>query len=268
MAHVVHDKLLQLLDVRYRYRRDTPPVLHGVSLKLREGASVALLGPNGAGKSTLLDICLGWKRPESGHVLLAGRDIRTYSRREMGAWISLVPQNERVRFDYTVLEYLLLGRTPYLGQLEMPGTPDMAVARDALATVGIPELAERSVTALSGGEHQLMMIARALVQEPSILVLDEPTSQLDPGNRLGIVRLLHSLQEQGATLLFTTHDPNLAAECASDAVLIKDGHILKAGSEVEVLNGNNLSELYGVPMEVRRIEDRPVVLSPIPQQSR
>ena len=265
---MAHAELLQILEVRYRYRRDSPLVLRGVSLELRKGTSVALLGPNGAGKSTLLDICLGWKGPESGKVLLAGRDMDTYSRRERGAWISLVPQNERVRFDYTVLEYLLLGRTPYLGQLEMPGTPDLEVARNALATVGIPELAERSVTTLSGGEHQLMMIARALVQEPQILVLDEPTSQLDPGNRLRIVRLLHSLQEQGATLLFTTHDPNLAAECASDAVLIKEGYILKAGPEAEVLTGADLSELYEIPMEVRRIEGRPVVLSPIPQQPR
>jgi iron complex transport system ATP-binding protein len=225
-----------------------------------------LLGPNGAGKTTLLDICLGWKRPESGRVLLAGREMESYSRREMGAWMSLVPQNERVRFEYTVLEYLLLGRTPYLGQLEMPGKPDVEVARDALATVGIPELARRPVTALSGGEHQLLMLARALVQEPRILVLDEPTSQLDPGNRLRIVRLLHTLREQGSTLLFTTHDPNLAAECASGAVLIKDGRILHAGEEAEVLDGAALSELYGIPMEVRRIEGRPVVLSPIPQQ--
>jgi iron complex transport system ATP-binding protein len=132
--------------------------------------------------------------------------------------------------------------------------------------VGIPELARRPVTALSGGEHQLLMLARALVQEPRILVLDEPTSQLDPGNRLRIVRLLHTLREQGSTLLFTTHDPNLAAECASGAVLIKDGRILHAGEEAEVLDGAALSELYGIPMEVRRIEGRPVVLSPIPQQ--
>jgi iron complex transport system ATP-binding protein len=259
-------ELLQIEGVSFRYRRESPLVLREVSLELFRGASVALLGPNGAGKSTLLDICLGWKRPESGRVLLAGREMQSYSRREMGAWMSLVPQGERVRFDYTVLEYLLLGRTPYLGQLEMPGKPDVEVARDALATVGIPELAERPVTALSGGEHQLLMIARALVQEPRILVLDEPTSQLDPGNRLRIVRLLHSLRDRGSTLLFTTHDPNLAAECASHAVLIKEGRILKTGPEAEVLTGPALSELYGIPMEVRRLEGRPVVLSPIPQQ--
>jgi iron complex transport system ATP-binding protein len=259
-------ELLQIEEVSYRYRQDAPLVLREVSLQLEQGASVALLGPNGAGKSTLLDLCLGWKRPEAGRVLLAGREMQHYSRREMGAWISLVPQNERVRFDYTVLEYLLLGRTPYLGQLEMPGGPDVQVARDALATVGIPELSERPVTALSGGEHQLMMIARALVQEPRILVLDEPTSQLDPGNRLRIVRLLHTLREGGSTLLFTTHDPNLAAECASHAVLIKEGRILKAGPEAEVLTGPALSELYSITMEVRRMAGRPVVLSPIPQR--
>jgi iron complex transport system ATP-binding protein len=150
----------------------------------------------------------------------------------------------------------------------MPGTPDLEVARDALATVGIPELAERPVTALSGGEHQLLMIARALVQEPRILVLDEPTSQLDPGNRLRIVRLLHSLRERGSTLLFTTHDPNLAAECASGAVLIKEGRILNAGSWEEALDGEALSELYGIPLAVRRIDGRPVVVFPTPQQPR
>ena len=231
-----------------------------VSLELRAGEIHALIGPNGAGKSTLLDLCLGWKRPESGRLVLAGRDIADYGRQEMGSWMSLVPQNERVRFDYTVLEYLLLGRTPYLHQLEMPGQKDLRIVQEALETVGLPHLAERSVGKLSGGEHQLLLIARALVQQPRILILDEPTSQLDPANRRRIIELLTKLNGEGKTLLFTTHDPTLASELASEAVLLKDGKVAATGPRSDILTKEHLSHLYDTTMHVVEVDGRTVVL--------
>lgn len=252
--------LLSISDLTYRYPRTATPALQELSIELAPGTSTVVLGPNGAGKSTLLDLCLGWKKPQSGKILLGGRDLYDYGRQEMGSWMSLVPQNERVRFDYAVLEYLLLGRTPYLRQLQMPGEEDLRIAEEALRTVGLLHLAERSVGKLSGGEHQLLLIARALVQQPRILILDEPTSQLDPANRRRITDLLLKLNLEGKTLLFTTHDPTLSAELASDAVLLKAGRVAAAGKREHILTGKLLSELYETPMKVVELEGRTVVI--------
>lgn len=253
--------LLEIQDISYRYRMNTTPVLQNLSMSIEKGTVNTILGPNGAGKSTLLDICLGWKEPETGRILLNQHDISSFSRRQMGRWMSLVPQDEQVRFDYTVLEYLLLGRAPYLSQLEMPGPEDVDIARRALEKVGLQQLQERPASKLSGGEHQLLMIARALVQEPHILVLDEPTSRLDPGNRQRVVRLLKTLLKHGVTILFTTHDPTLAADISTHALLLKQGKVLHAGPEEEVLTSSNLSQLYGISMEVLRREDKTIVFS-------
>ncbi len=253
--------LLEVEQISYRYRPQGTPVLSDLSMSIEKGTVNTILGPNGAGKSTLLDICLGWKEPESGMIYLNSQEMNSYSRRQMGRWMSLVPQDEQVRFDYTVLEYLLLGRAPYLAQLEMPGPEDIQIARDALNKVGLQGLQERPASKLSGGEHQLLMIARALVQEPHILVLDEPTSRLDPGNRQRVVTLLKSLLGHGVTILFTTHDPTLAADISTHALLLKQGRVLQAGPEEEVLTSSNLSELYGIKMEVLRRAEKTIVFS-------
>ena len=254
-------KLLEIERISYRYRPNAEPVLQNLSMSIEKGTVNTILGPNGAGKSTLLDICLGWKEPEAGRILLNQEDMRSYSRRQMGRWMSLVPQDEQVRFDYTVLEYLLLGRAPYLSQLEMPGPEDIEIAREALEKVGLLPLQERPASKLSGGEHQLLMIARALVQEPHILVLDEPTSRLDPGNRQRVVSLLKSLLSHGVTILFTTHDPTLAADISTHALLLKQGRVIHAGPEEEVLTNEHLSELYGISMEVLRRNNKTIVFS-------
>lgn len=252
--------ILQLQEIVFRYRPSSPAVLSGLSMEIESGSVAAVLGPNGAGKSTLLDICLGWKQPSGGRVLLHGRPIGAYSRREAGSLMSLVPQDEQIKFDYTVLEYALLGRAPYLGQLEVPGKQDTAIALDALEHVGIGDLRGRPVTRLSGGEHQLLMIARALAQEPSIMLLDEPTSRLDPANRSRVLSILSSLSSSGVTVLFTSHDPSLAAGIADRLMLVRDGRLLRSGSTEEVLTGENLSLLYGTPMKVHTLDGKKIVV--------
>jgi len=253
--------ILEASRIDYRYHPHAPLVLNKLDMYVEAGSITAILGPNGAGKSTLLDLCLGWKPPGAGSISIKGEHISQFSRRQMGRLMSLVPQNERVRFDYTVLEYLLLGRAPYLGQLEMPETRDVDIARKALEQVGLKELQYRSASRLSGGEHQLMMIARALVQEPEILLLDEPTSQLDPGNRHRIVRLLLKLNGSGMTILFTTHDPNMAAEIATHMLLLQRGTVMKSGTKESALTGPNLSRLYGIKMEVLEVAGKTIVFN-------
>jgi iron complex transport system ATP-binding protein len=252
--------ILQLQDVDFSYRPDSPRVLDSLSMEIESGSLTAVLGPNGAGKSTLLDICLGWKQPNRGKVLLHGHPIGCYSRRETGTLMSLVPQDEKINFDYSVLEYTLLGRAPYLGQLEVPGKQDMIIALDALERTGIADLRQRPITRLSGGEHQLLMIARALAQEPSVMLLDEPTSKLDPANRARVLSILTALSASGVTILFTTHDPSLAARIATYLILVREGKILRSGSAEEILTGENLTLLYGTDIKVHTLDGERVVI--------
>ena len=158
------DTILSLSQLQFAYQADTP-VLRQVSFDVPAGSITAILGPNGAGKTTLLKIILGLLHPHSGEIRLDGRRLGGYSRRELSRWIGLVPQRESVPFEYTVLEYVLLGRAPYLGPLDQPGATDLAIARQALQRLRIEALEKRAIPELSGGELQLALVARCLAQQ-------------------------------------------------------------------------------------------------------
>jgi iron complex transport system ATP-binding protein len=242
--------ILEVRGIRFSWP-GSPPVLRGVSLRLERGTVAAVLGPNGVGKSTLLDLCLGWQEPEAGEVLLEGAPVGRLSRADRGRRLSLVPQRENVRFDFLVMDYVLLGRAPHLRPLQVPGTVDRRIARKALSAVGIAGLADRSITTLSGGEYQLMLIARSLAQEPAVLLLDEPGSHLDPGHRLLIMRTLRRLARRGISVLLTSHDPQGAAAVADTVHLMKAGRIRFSGTPRAVLTASRLRAVYGVPFTVR-----------------
>jgi iron complex transport system ATP-binding protein len=251
---------IALRDISFRYAPGAPLALDGVSVQVREGAITALLGPNGSGKSTLLHLLLGLLPAEVGEVWLMGQRHAAYTRRELSQLIGLVPQDEHVTFELSVLEYALLGRAPHLGLLELPQPSDRELAREALQTAGIATLAQRAVTSLSGGEKQLATVARALTQEPRILLLDEPTSHLDLANARRILGVLRALCEAGKTIVLTTHDPNAAASVAHEVILLRNGQVLAAGPTSQVLTSGYLSATYGVPVEVAMVHGRPLVL--------
>jgi iron complex transport system ATP-binding protein len=252
---------VEIQDVSFRYASDAPVVLDCVSAIIPEGSITALLGPNGSGKSTLLHLILGLLIPEKGRILLQGRLSQDHSRRETSRILGLVPQEEHIAFDLNVLEYALLGRAPYLDLLEMPKAKDRLLAREALATAGIDALEKRSVPSLSGGERQLAIVARALAQEPAILLLDEPTSHLDLANARRILHVLKRLKEKGKTIILTTHDPNAAAAIADHMILLRAGRVLASAPSALALNSENLSATYGVKVEVSEIQGRRHVLT-------
>ncbi len=255
-------ELLSLHHVRFRYDGAAGrEALSGVSLSVPARTITAILGPNGAGKTTLLHTMLGRLRPLSGEVRIAGRPLTAYSRREQSRYIGLVPQTENAAFEFSVLDYVLLGRTPYLGMLELPRREDYAAAEAAMAFVGIAHLRERTVTTLSGGERQMVTVARALAQRPRLLLLDEPTAHLDIGNRGRIITMMRQLRGEGITVVFTTHDPNIAALVADNAILMRAGQVLHSGPRDTVLNAAALRETYGVPVQVARLNGRLVILA-------
>ena len=226
------------------------PVLGDLSFAVEKGSMAAILGPNGSGKSTLLDICLGWKKPDRGEVRLAGKPLGGWSRGERGRMMSLVPQRENIRFEFSVTDYVLLGRAPHLPPLAAPGREDREIAMEALEAAGIARLAGRSIATLSGGEYQLMLIARSLAQRPSLLLLDEPASQLDPANHLRVIRLLRKLAARGITVVYTSHNPQTAAVAADTIHLLKGGRFRFSGPPRKVLTAQNLRSVYGVDFRV------------------
>ena len=242
--------ILSLAGIGYAYAPDRPPALRDVSLEIAAGSIVAILGPNGSGKTTLLHVLLGLLSPCAGTLLIDGQPPAACSRRALSRIIGLVPQHEHVPFDFALLDYVLLGRAPYLGPLELPGTADVAAADRALETVGLDALRARPVTALSGGERQLAMVARALAQAPRILLLDEPTSHLDLANRRAVQQVLRKLASQGVTVVFSTHDPHLAAGMADHAVLMRAGALLAAGPLEAVFTPESLGATYGIDVQV------------------
>ena len=244
----------------FRYRTEGPPVLDGLTFHLPAGGATAILGPNGAGKSTLLHLLLGLLTPQAGEIRLGDRLLAAYSPEQRSRLVSLVPQREHIPFAFRVQEYLLLGRTPYLSLLAQPTADDQARVAAVLDALGLTPLARRQVNTLSGGERQLVLIARALVQHTPILLLDEPLAHLDPGNRQRVLGLLGRLAAQGRTVIFTTHAPQAAAQIAERVLLLAGGRLLFAGARDEALTSARLSRLYGTPLRVMQIEGQWVVL--------
>jgi iron complex transport system ATP-binding protein len=250
-----------LRDLSFGYDACGPSVLNEITVDIPAGHVTALLGPNGSGKTTLLHLILGLLQPLQGQVLLAGRPANTYSRRELSHMLGLVPQQEQVVFDIRVVEYVLLGRAPHLGLLQLPSEQDLAVVEDALVATGLTRFRDRAVPSLSGGEKQLAMIARALAQHPAIFLLDEPTSHLDIGNRRRVLELMRSLTSNASTVIFTTNDPNSAAAICDHVILMRDGRILAAGGANDALTGPHLSATYGVEVEVIEVHGRPLIVT-------
>ncbi len=246
-------------DLTYTYPTGTSPVMEHFNLQIEAGSITAILGPNGAGKTTLLHLALGWLAPLAGSICLNGQPLRSYTRRQLGQWIGLVPQNETTPFDFSLIEYVLFGRTPYLPPLAMPSELDVQIATDKLGEVGLAEIKERPIPSISGGERQLVLLARALAQQPKILLLDEPTSHLDLSNKGRLVKILRELQKQGVTIIFTTHEPDVASAIATNMVLMQKGRILQAGRSEVVMTSEMLSELYGLPITVKMLDGKRIV---------
>jgi iron complex transport system ATP-binding protein len=252
--------LLSFQHISFGYQRKKPPVIDRLEYSLKEGRISAILGPNGAGKTTLLNLALGWLTPWTGQILLSGSPMERISRRTLGRQVALVPQSEHIPFEYSVLDYVLLGRSPHLPTLGMPSAVDEQIAYGVLEKIGIADLHDHSVVELSGGERQMVLVARALAQEPRLLLLDEPTAHLDLSNKYRLVQIIKGLQEQGTTILMTTHDPELALAVSDESILMEKGSILSAGTTSVVATTENFSRIYRVPVRIVTVEGKSQVL--------
>ena len=245
------DPILTLRNAGYKYGASW--AAKGIDLEVRSGEILGILGPNGSGKSTLLKIMDGILIPQEGEILLRGLPLPGMKRSGIAREIAMVAQESHFRFSFSVLEVVLMGRFARLKGLQFEGERDMEIALQALRATDTLDLAERSIHELSGGEKQRVLIARALAQEPRIILLDEPTSFLDLKYKREIFQLISSLsQGRGLSVVLVSHDIDLAAQYCHRLVMLKQGAIYETGEPEQVLTTSNVETVYECPVLIDR----------------
>ncbi|MFB0842699.1 ABC transporter ATP-binding protein [Paenibacillus oleatilyticus] len=244
-----------VIAVRQLWQRaESKTILHDVNLEMRPGRFIGLIGPNGSGKSTLLRAMGGLRRPAAGEVLLDGASLHRMKPKAVARHIAYVPQDLSIELDFTAEEVVMLGRYAHRGRFASASAADREAVREAMRTTGIDSFADRRVTELSGGQRQMVFIAKALAQQPRILLLDEPISALDIRHQLRVMKLLLERTNDGLLIVAALHDLNLAARFCDELILLRHGHVLASGAPECVMTTERLRQAYGVEASIRRDE--------------
>ena len=244
---------LHIENLSFSYGKS--PVLTDISFRAEYGEILSILGPNGAGKSTLFRCILGLLRPDSGTVTLDGQDILAMKPSRLARHIAYIPQSHDPVFPYSVTDMVLMGTTAHMGSFASPGKQQHTLAMDALTRLGIEKLKDRSFPSLSGGERQLVLIARAMAQQAKVLVMDEPSASLDFGNRMMLMDTVKSLADHGYAIIQSTHDPDQAYRHSHKILALRQGQILAWGKPEAVITSQTVSALYGRKIHVQSLQN-------------
>jgi iron complex transport system ATP-binding protein len=243
--------MIEVDSIFFRYHQDW--VLQDVSFQVRKGEFVGVIGPNGSGKTTLLKILYRLLSPQQGEVFFDRLSLKKMSRGEIAKKIAVVAQETYPTFPFRAIEMVLMGRSPYLGHLMFESPKDLEIAKKAMEWTETLPISQRPIDELSGGERKRVYIARALAQEPEMILLDEPTSNLDIHHQVEFLDLVLSLnREKGLTILMASHDLNLASEYCDRLIFLQNGKIYKMGSPEEVMTRENIEKVYGCEVWVDR----------------
>ena len=244
---------MKIEDLHFSY--GDHQVLKGVSYEAELGQFISVLGPNGVGKSTLFRCMLGLLEPTGGSVTIDGQNIAEMTAAELSRHVAYIPQSHNPVFNFSVFDMVLMGTTAQLSRFASPGKQQEHLAEAALERMGIAHLRNRGCGNISGGERQLVLIARAIAQQAKILVMDEPSANLDFGNKLRVMKTVKSLTDDGYTVIQSTHDP-VQAYLYSDKILaLYGGKVLAWGTPQETISNSLISTLYGVDVEVCSMRD-------------
>ena len=241
---------LEVNNLAFRYSERRGDVFRGVSFSVEKGEMFTLLGPNGAGKSTLLNCVAGLCTPTEGTVMLDGKPVGSFSARDLAKHIGYVRQHIAVTYGYTVREYLVMGAAPRIGMFSAPKRDDYERVEEAIRDLCLQSLADRTVSHLSGGERQRVAVARAIVQNPDIILFDEPTSALDFGNQIRVMRTCKELVERGYAVVMTTHNPDQPILLGGKVAMLNADGTLAVGEAGTTLTSERLSELYGTDLHL------------------
>lgn len=231
-------------------------VVNSISFRIKEGEVIGLLGANGCGKTTLIKTILGLLPAHGGEVLLDGKNIKNWTSAQIARVIGYIPQMHTPPFPFQVLDVVLMGRTAHIKPFASPSKKDVKIAQQALEMLNISYLQDRVYTEISGGERQLVLIARALAQEPKILIMDEPTSSLDFGNQIKVLSHVKQLAGMNIAVLMSCHFPEHAFLYSTRVVLLNQGQILHSGTPDETITAERLKILYGVDVEILTVRNR------------
>lgn len=246
--------ILEVKQLGFSYNKKKPVFEH-VNFQLDAGEILTILGPNGAGKSTLLNCLANLLTPDTGQILLKGEDVRELSPRKAAQILGYVPQSHTSAYGYSVRDFVVMGRAPYLGIFQKPGERDYAIVDRVMEELGIAKFAEQPYTQISGGERQQALIARAIVQQPGIIMFDEPTNHLDYGNQMRMVKKIRSLAEKGYAVIMTTHMPDHAMMLGGKtAVLDQNGEFLTGRTE-DILTEEILQKIYRAKIRMVYVEE-------------
>lgn len=252
---------LTLNDVRFGYGETEN--IHGITYAVSGGKVTGLIGPNGSGKTTLIKLIHGSLMPSAGTIELDGKQITNKSAKARARMMALVPQRSLLEFDFTVLDMVLMGRQPHMGRFDRESAQDLALARDAMARMGLEDLEKRNARTLSGGEWQRVLIARALCQQTPLLLMDEPVSNLDIRHQMEVLREIRTLsRDKAASCVLVLHDLNLAAHYCDELLLLDHGEQVAQGTPAQVLTAELIDQVYGIKTHVYTDEEGFVTVNP------
>ncbi|MDY2629089.1 MAG: ABC transporter ATP-binding protein [Lachnospiraceae bacterium] len=246
--------ILEVKNLSFGYKKDHP-LFHNVNFSLDKGEIFSILGANGAGKSTLMNCIANLLIPQQGDIYLSGKKLTNLSIKEISQTVGYVPQTNSPVYGYEVREFIVMGRAPYLGMFEKPSKKDYDLVDEVLEELDISHLADRSYTELSGGERQQVSIARAIVQQPDIIMLDEPANHLDYGNQLKIIQLIKKLSKKGYSIIITSHIPDHVLLLGGKVGLLNQNGTLLTGANEEIMTEENLKSLYHVEVHLVYLQE-------------
>lgn len=258
---VVDNRLFDVKNISFSY--ESTEIFSDISFSIEKGDVLCILGPNGTGKTTLIKCLNGLHDIDSGEILINGENIKKLSFSQISRHIGYIPQSHIPSFPFKVFDVVLMGRAPYLNLMDSPREKDMKIAENALKTLGIEDLRDKEYTNLSGGERQLVFLARVLCQQPDILILDEPTSHLDFGNQIKFLEIIDNLSKAGLSIIMSSHFPDHAFLSSTKVAIMKDKKFIDFGTPDEVVSEENLKKAYSIDVKILELDNERKVCVPL-----
>jgi len=259
-------KILEIKNAEFSYN-GKKKIFEDINFQLEEGDILCILGPNGTGKSTLIKCINGLLKLNKGNILLQNKDVETMGNGDLAKVMGYIPQTHDSTFAFKCFDVVLLGRAPHLGLTESPGTEDIEIAHEALESMGISHLKNKPYTEISGGERQLVLMARVLAQQPKILLLDEPTSHLDFGNQIRMLEIIKNFSNSGLSVIMTSHYPDHAFISSNRVAIMNKGSLMAMGSPEDVVTEENMRNAYDIDVKILDVESHRKAVVPLEMKS-
>ena len=258
---VIEDRLFEVKNISFSYNDEE--IFSDISFSIGKGDVLCILGPNGTGKTTLIKCLNNLHEINSGEILINGINIKKLSFKEISKHIGYIPQSHVPSFPFKVFDVVLMGRAPYLNLTDSPKEEDIKIANESLETLGIEYLKDKEYTNLSGGERQLVFLARVLCQKPDILILDEPTSHLDFGNQIKLLEIIDNLAKGGLSIIMSSHFPDHAFLSSTKVAIMKDKKFIDFGTPDNVVTEDNLKKAYSIDVKLMELDGKRKVCVPM-----